>query len=108
MIVKNKKKKDTTKKSIVFLISSSCFKMYKILITVFKNPRKSLIQHCERSELHLHFVLNKTSLKMPKSSHLASFSKPHFEVKQSIQEVNCKRTKIGGKCQNLIDQIQQY
>ena len=25
------------------------------IFTVFENHRKSLIQHCERSELHLHF-----------------------------------------------------
>ena len=29
--------------------------------TVFENHRKSLIQHCERSELHLHFEWTKVS-----------------------------------------------
>ena len=37
---------------------------------VFENHRKSLIQHCERSELHLHF-----ELKMLKMVNLASFWK---------------------------------
>ena len=47
-----------------------------IFITVFENHRKSLIQHCERSELRLHFWVAKSSLKMPKMVHLASFWKP--------------------------------
>ena len=29
--------------------------------TVFENHRKSLIQHCERSELHLHFEWTKVN-----------------------------------------------
>ena len=36
------------------------------LYTVFENHRKGLIQHCERSELHLHFEWTKSSLKIPK------------------------------------------
>ena len=39
-----------------------------VLNTVFENQRKSLIQHCERSEL--------SSLKMPKMVNLANFGKP--------------------------------
>ena len=31
------------------------------LITVFENHRKSLIQHCERSELRLHFEWTKVN-----------------------------------------------
>ena len=42
-----------------------------ILNTVFENHRKSLIQHCERSELRLHFEWTKSSLKMPKMVNLA-------------------------------------
>ena len=34
--------------------------------TVFENHRKSLIQHCERSELRLHFEWTKVNSKMPK------------------------------------------
>ena len=41
--------------------------------TVFENHRKSLIQHCERSELRLHFEWTKVSLKCQKWSILASF-----------------------------------
>ena len=33
---------------------------YKNLYTVFENRRKSLIQHCERSELRLHFEWTKS------------------------------------------------
>ena len=35
----------------------------KGMITVFENHRKSLIQHCERSELHLHFEWIKVNQK---------------------------------------------
>ena len=44
------------------------------LITVCENYRKSLIQHCERSELT--FWVDKSSLKMPKMANLAIFKKP--------------------------------
>ena len=37
--------------------------------TVFENHRKSLIQHCERSELRLHFEWTKSWLEMPKIVH---------------------------------------
>ena len=39
--------------------------------TVFENHRKSLIQHCERSELRLHFEL----LKISKIVHFGEFLK---------------------------------
>ena len=35
--------------------------MSSIIGTVFENHRKSLIQHCERSELHLHFEWTKVN-----------------------------------------------
>ena len=35
--------------------------------TVFENHRKSLIQHCERSELRLHFEWTKVKLKNAKN-----------------------------------------
>ena len=46
--------------------------------TEFENRPKSRIEHCERSELYLHFewTLDKGELKMPKMSILASFWKP--------------------------------
>ena len=34
--------------------------------TMFENYRKSLIQHCERSELRLHFEWTKSSFKCQK------------------------------------------
>ena len=43
--------------------------------TVFENHRKSLIQHCERSELRLHFEWIKVYLKMPKMVHFGGFLK---------------------------------
>ena len=52
------------------------------MFTVFENQRKSLIQHCERSELHLHFEWTKVHLKN-------AINGPIF-----------KRTKIGRKWQN--------
>ena len=46
------------------------------LYTVFENHRKSLIQHCERSELRLHFEWTKIDLKCQNWIILASFWKP--------------------------------
>ena len=41
--------------------------------TVFENHRKSRIQHCKRSELHLHFEWPKVGYKCQKWSILTSF-----------------------------------
>ena len=46
------------------------------MYTVFENHRKSLIQHCERSELRLHFERTKVNKKCQKWSILASFLSP--------------------------------
>ena len=43
------------------------------LCTVFENHRKSLIQHCEGIELHLHFEWTEVNQKYLKWSILASF-----------------------------------
>ncbi len=43
--------------------------------TVFENHRKSLIQHCERSQLHLHFEWTKVNQNCQKWPNLASFWK---------------------------------
>ena len=43
---------------------------------MFENHRKSLIQHCERSELRLHFELTKVNQKCQIWSILVSFGKP--------------------------------
>ena len=50
------------------------------LFTVFENHRKSLIQHCERSELSLHFEWT-----IAKLSILRLFENPKFAVKQFYQ-----------------------
>ena len=49
---------------------------WKKRFTVFENHRKSLIQHCERSELSLHFEWTKVHWKCQKWGNLASFWKP--------------------------------
>ena len=43
------------------------------LCTVFENHRKSLTQHCERSELRLHFKWTKVHLKMAKMVNFGKF-----------------------------------
>ena len=43
---------------------------------MFENHRKRLIQHCERSELRLHFKWTKVYQKCQKGSILARFCKP--------------------------------
>ena len=43
---------------------------------MFENHRKRLIQHYERSELHLHFEWTKVDQKCQKWSILTSFLKP--------------------------------
>ena len=48
----------------------------EVLTTVFENHIKSLIQHCERSELRLHFECTKVDQKCQKWSILTSFRKP--------------------------------
>ena len=61
--------------------------------TVFENHRKSLIQHCERSELRLHFEGAKV--------HFGEFLKTWSLRSNSVtRQVSFDRTKIGGKCQN--------
>ena len=64
---------------------------------VYENHRKSRIQHCERSELRLHKLIKNTknsqfwrvfrNLKLPRNS--------------VTRQITYKRTKIGGKYQNV-------
>ena len=73
--------------------------------TVFENHRKSLIQHCERSELRLHFEWTKVDLKCQKLCILTGFRK-HKAYGHTVlpDRPLLKRTKIGRngrKCQNL-------
>ena len=60
---------------------------------------KSLIQHCERSELRLHFEWTKVALKCQKSSIMGCFWKPEACNSVTIQ-VSFNRTRIGGKFQD--------
>ena len=73
----------------------------KYLCTVFKNHRKSLIQHGEQSELHLHFEWTKVHKKCQKMVHFGEFLKSWSLRSNSVtRHVSFNRTKIGEKCQN--------
>ena len=54
------------------------------MYTVFENRRKSRIQHCERSELCLHFKWTKVHLKMPKIVHFGDFLKNPKNCRQKV------------------------
>ena len=61
---------------------------------MFENHRKSLIQHCERSELRFHFNKN------AKNSQFSEFLKTRSLRSNSVtRQVNFNKTKICGKCQ---------
>ena len=47
--------------------------MVSYFLTVFENHRKSIIQHCERSELRLHFEWTKVNQKFQKIVNLSNF-----------------------------------
>ena len=79
---------------------------------MFENHRKSLIQHCERSELRLHFEWTKVKLKNAKNGPIwRVFENLKLAVKQSYQTgqflvgqklvENAKIQKF--KCDNLGD-----
>ena len=51
--------------------------------TVFENHRKSLIQHCERSKLRLHFEWTKVNFEMPK---MANFWRLFENVKLAVKQ----------------------
>ena len=56
---------------------SKIFGAFFTRCTVFENHRKSLIHHCERSELRLHFEWTKVHfLKRPKMVNFGEFLKP--------------------------------
>ena len=98
--------------------------------TVFKNHRKSLIQHCERSELGLHFKWTKVD---QKCSILASFLETYGQTvlpdkslfkgqklvengqflknlwsNSVIRQVTFNWTKIDGKYQNQKIQMRHF
>ena len=58
---------------------------FRNLDTVFENHRKSLIQHCERSELRLHFVSPKVNQKCKKMLFWRLFENLKSTVKQCYQ-----------------------
>ena len=60
--------------------------------TVLENHRKSLIQHCEPSELHLQFEWTKVNQKLV---HFGKLLKLNFAVKQCY----LKGQKLGGNAQ---------
>ena len=64
--------------------------------TVFENHKKSLIQHCERSELSLHLINNAKN-----GPFWRVFENLKLAVKQCYQTSHfLNRTKIDGKRQN--------
>ena len=76
---------------------------------VFENYGKSLIQHCERSELRLHFEWTKVNQKMPKMVNFGEFLKAWSLRSNSVtRQVSLNRSKIGGKCQNWKIQIRHF
>ena len=76
---------------------------------VVENNRKSLIQHCERSELRLHFEWPKVHQKSQKRSILASFWQTWSLHSNSVtRQVNYIPTKIDRKCQNWKIQMRHF
>ena len=68
--------------------------------TVFENHRKSLIQHCERSELCL-ILSGQKLIENAKNRQFGDFLKRWIIWSSSVtRHVNYNRTKIDGKCQN--------
>ena len=70
-------------------------------ITVFEKSQKSLIQHCERSELRLHFERTKVHWKCQKWSILASFWNSEACDQTVFPDVSLLIIpKTSGKCKN--------
>ena len=76
--------------------------------TVFENHRKSRIQHCERSELRLHFEWTKVNQKCQKQLIWRVFENLKLAVKQCYQTGHFNRTNIGRKCQNWKIQMRHF
>ena len=67
------------------------------------------IQHCERSELHLHSEWTKVNYKCQKWSILASFWKPEACGQTALPDNSLfNKTKIGGKWQNSKIQMRHF
>ena len=58
----------------------------KCTSAVFENHRKSLIQHCERSELRLHFEWTKVNEKCQNGQFWRVFENLKLAVKQCYQK----------------------
>ena len=72
-----------------------------LYLTVFESHRKSLIQHCERSDLRLQLSGKKLIKNVQKWSILGEFLNTLGLRSNSVtRQVSFNRTKIGGKCQN--------
>ena len=70
---------------------------------MFENHRKSRIQHCERSELRLHFESTKVHQKWSILANWSIFLKTWSLRSNSItRQVNFHWTKIGGKCKHCV------
>ena len=92
-------------KNVIWKSSSACFHLRSFysnmlfIVTVFEIHRKSLIQHCKRSELP--FWEYKSYLKMPKMVHLGEFLKNYCLRFNSVtRQASFNRTIIGEKCLN--------
>ena len=69
--------------------------------TVFENHRKSRIQHCERSEVLLHFLNGRKFIKNAKMVNFGDFLKTWSLWSNSVtRQIIFNWTKIDGKCQN--------
>ena len=73
-------------------------------VTVFENHNKSRIQHCERSELRLHFQWTK----LIKNAKNSPFWRVFWKPKACGQTVLPERTKIGGTCQSSKIQMRHF
>ena len=77
-----------------------------------ENHRKSRIQYCEQSELRLHFEWTKVNQKCQNSSIWWVFWKTGKtddcgqKVLPDGRQATLSRTKIGGKCQNILSNFQ--
>ena len=77
------------------------------MLTVFENHKKSLIQHSERSELHLHFLSEQKLIKIPEKRIWSVFENLKLSVEQNYQKVTFNRIKCG-KCQNWKSQMRHF
>ena len=75
---------------------------------MFENHRKSIIQHCERSELRLHFEWTKDIKNAENGQFWRVFEKLNLRSNSVTRQVNFNRTKIGGKWQTSKIQMRHF